>query len=342
MVSQKFTTENTHQTQKLAERFAKRLKGGDVLALYGQLGSGKTTFIQGLARGLGIKKRILSPSFTLIRPYAIPHRPYALYHIDLYRLNSLQEAEGLGLEEVFADKNAIVAIEWAEKIKEILPAKRWDIYFEYENDGRRRITIFRNNFSLRSQGDLRKAIEILNQGGVVVSPTDTAFGVGCRIDDEKAVGRLVKLKRRPQNQAMPVLVDSLKMAQKYLLPFEDRVLELIKKYWPGALTIVLPCRVELIPQSVRGGGKTLGVRWPNHPVAQKLITETGVPILGPSANFPGAKTPYKYEDLDPEFLKNVDYVLPGECPVGIASTVIDCSQKPWKIIRQGAIHLSIK
>src|SRR3990172_9370367 len=105
--------------------------------------------------------------------------------------------------------------------------------------------------------EVQQAIEILNQGGIVVFPTDTAFGVGCRMDDRQAVERLLKLKKRPKGQAVPVLVDSLEMAQKYLLPLQDRVLELMKKYWPGALTIVLPCKTEMVPSLVRGGGQTL-------------------------------------------------------------------------------------
>lgn len=188
--------------------------------------------------------------------------------------------------------------------------------------------------------ELQKAIEILKEGGIVVFPTDTAFGVGCRIDDEKAVARLLKLKRRPKNQAVPVLVDSIEMAQKYLQPISEEALNLMKKYWPGALTIVLPCKTKLIPNSVRGGGQTLGVRWPSHAVIQELIKGVGVPILGPSANFHGKETPYKFSDLDPEFLKEVDFVIKeGKSRWGEPSTVIDCSHKPWKVIRRGAIRL---
>lgn len=141
MVSQEFTTQNVRQTRQLAKRLAGKLKGGKVLALYGDLGSGKTTFVQGLARGLSIKKRILSPTFTLIRHYTLYPKPYTLFHIDLYRLEKKDETEGLGLEEIFANKNAIVVVEWAEKIKEILPEKRWDIKFEYLGENKRRITI---------------------------------------------------------------------------------------------------------------------------------------------------------------------------------------------------------
>lgn len=187
--------------------------------------------------------------------------------------------------------------------------------------------------------NLTEAIKILNQGGIVVFPTDTAFGVGCRMDDKNAVARLFKIRKRPKTQAVPVLVSSIEMAQNYLLPFPIDVRRLMEKYWPGALTIVLPCRTELVPSLVRGQGLTLGVRMPSHPIPLAIINSIGVPILGPSANFHRKPTPYKYEDLDPELIKLVDYVVPGKCPVGMVSTVIDCSVKPWKIIRQGAIHI---
>lgn len=197
----------------------------------------------------------------------------------------------------------------------------------------------KNDF-FQLNGKIKEAISILKSGGIVIFPTDTAFGVGCRMDDKGAVERLLKLKRRPRGQAMPILVDSVEMAQKYLLPFSEEVLKLVRKYWPGGLTIVLPCEVELVPEIVRGGGQTLGVRWPDHLVAKKLIHGLGVPLLGTSANFHGEMTPHKFSDLTPRFLKEVDFVLGGDCRVGTVSTVIDCSKKPWKIIRQGAIRIN--
>lgn len=134
-------TKSARGTQKLGERLSADLKPGSILALYGELGSGKTTFIQGLARGLGIKKRIISPTFIFIRPYTLTPKPCTLYHIDLYRIKKETEAHSLGLEELFADKSAIVVIEWADRIKEILPKKRIDINFEYFDENHRRIKI---------------------------------------------------------------------------------------------------------------------------------------------------------------------------------------------------------
>lgn len=152
-------TDSANQTQKVAFDFSKRLRGGEILALFGDLGSGKTTFIQGLAQGLGIKKRIISPTFVLVRQYPIPPRPpaqaqalrarpkpYTLYprpyvfcHIDLYRLGEIKEIENLGIEEIFSDKNAIVAIEWADRLGKNLPKRAIRIYFEHIRANQRRI-----------------------------------------------------------------------------------------------------------------------------------------------------------------------------------------------------------
>ncbi len=184
-----------------------------------------------------------------------------------------------------------------------------------------------------------QAIKILNQGGIVIFPTDTAFGIGCRIDDRDAIKRLFRIRRRPETQATPVLVSDLAMAQEYVLPLSKEVEGLTKEYWPGALTIVLPARTERVPELVRGGTQTLGVRMPNHEGALEIIRHVGVPILGPSANFHGEKTPYALTDLDRELVQLVDYVVSGECKGRQASTVVDCSVFPWKILRQGAVRV---
>ena len=129
-------TQSAQQTQKLGEKIGRDLKPPVIITLYGELGSGKTTFIQGLAKGLGIKKRITSPTFVFIKKYQ-PN----FYHIDLYRIEQTKEVKSLGLEEIFSEPKAVIAIEWAKKIKEILPKKRIDIWFNYLNNNKRRILI---------------------------------------------------------------------------------------------------------------------------------------------------------------------------------------------------------
>lgn len=188
--------------------------------------------------------------------------------------------------------------------------------------------------------DIQQAIQILNQGGIIIFPTDTVFGIGCRMDDEKTISRLFKIRKRPEHQAAPVLMSSLEMVQNYLLPIEPEIKEkLIRPYWPGALTIILPCQKEKIPKLARGNLNTLGVRMPNSLICLEIIKKVGVPILGPSANFHGAPTPFLFQDLDKELVKLVDFVVSGECSLKQASTVIDCSVSPWKILRKGAVKI---
>ncbi|OGG24396.1 hypothetical protein A3A79_04395 [Candidatus Gottesmanbacteria bacterium RIFCSPLOWO2_01_FULL_43_11b] len=189
------------------------------------------------------------------------------------------------------------------------------------------------------KSDVKRAIEVVREGGIVIYPTDTAFGIGCRIDDPKAVDRLFKIRRRPRDQATPVLVDSIKQSLHYLDSPSDIVRRLMKQHWPGALTIIALCKTNLVYSPIRGCGKTLGVRMPDHETARSIIRGVGVPILGPSANFHGAPTPYRFEDLDKKLIKLVDYVVPGRCMLGNVSTVVDCSVDPFRIVRQGAIHI---
>jgi len=160
MTEEVFITNSFEETQKLGEDFSRsHLKQGEtltsarVIALYGDLGSGKTTFVQGLAKGLGIKKRIISPTFIIARTYNInfkfqisnfkstPKNAKLFNHIDLYRVNSEADLDGLGIKEILNDPENIVVIEWAEKLKGLLPKERIEIHFKYLGENKRRITI---------------------------------------------------------------------------------------------------------------------------------------------------------------------------------------------------------
>lgn len=135
-------TQNAGETQELGRKIGSSLKGGETLALVGDLGSGKTTFIQGLAEGLRAKTRIISPTFILMRTYELPEEK-AFYHIDLYRIEHNLESEigNLGIPDIWGKKDNIVAIEWAEKIKDLLPENVTWIKFENLGEDERKITI---------------------------------------------------------------------------------------------------------------------------------------------------------------------------------------------------------
>lgn len=187
---------------------------------------------------------------------------------------------------------------------------------------------------------IREATSVLSQGGIVIYPTDTAFGIGCRVDKGEGVDRLFRLRRRPVTQAMPVLVDSEVMALAYFDHPNHIVRRLMKTYWPGALTIVSACIPDVLYSPICGGSNTVGLRMPDHDTALSLIRGVGVPILGPSANFHGNPTPFRFEDLDAELMRLVDYVVPGVCSTGKASTVVEISGSSATIVRQGAIVLT--
>lgn len=129
--------EGEEATEQLGQKFASLLSPGDVIALYGELGAGKTCLVRGLAKGLGIENGlVVSPSFSLINEYP---GPMPLFHIDCYRLHLDEEIQELGLEEFF-DGPGITLIEWAERIKD-LPKERWNISFTILDESRRRIQI---------------------------------------------------------------------------------------------------------------------------------------------------------------------------------------------------------
>ena len=143
---QNYITKNFRQTQKLGENLASILvenrrssklhyNGATVILLYGDLGGGKTTFLQGLAKGLGIKQKVLSPTFVIMKKFN------NFYHLDCYRLQNEKDAKELGLTEVLQNPENIVAIEWPERIKKILPKNAIKINFKFVSSTERDIII---------------------------------------------------------------------------------------------------------------------------------------------------------------------------------------------------------
>jgi L-threonylcarbamoyladenylate synthase len=129
------------------------------------------------------------------------------------------------------------------------------------------------------------------------------------------------------------------MAEKWVEEISPQVRALMDSYWPGGLTLILPTNREDIQSLVKGGTSTLGVRMPDHTELLQIIENVGVPIIGSSANFEGETTPYVFDDLDSELVDLVDYVLPGECKTKQASTVLDCTAVPFRVLREGAVTL---
>ena len=146
MEKETYITENAGQTQKIANAFVKNIMPGDSILLEGELGSGKTTFVQGVARSLKIKSRIISPTFVLVRKHKIlrsnDQKIRALYHLDLYRIDNPEELSDLGLSEIFQDPYGVVFIEWGEKSQNSRFA--WKISFKVLSKNKREIIIRKN------------------------------------------------------------------------------------------------------------------------------------------------------------------------------------------------------
>lgn len=140
----KIKTYSATETQTFASQIARQVKKGGVVALFGNLGAGKTTFAQGFAKALGIKEKIISPTFILIRQHPIPNTKCTLYHIDLYRLKN---TKGLGLEEIMENRENIVLIEWADRLQN-LPKDAIKITIEKLSENSRQITVENLTLSL--------------------------------------------------------------------------------------------------------------------------------------------------------------------------------------------------
>jgi len=154
-MKQKVLSASTAKTKKLGKDLAKKIlrtapsKKAVVLGLEGDLGSGKTTFLQGFARGLGIKEKILSPTFVIMKKFAIKTNthdsrgtptPNTFYHIDCYRIQKSKEILDLGFKEIISDSQNIVAIEWSERIKKVLPKQIILLRFRFVDKNKREIS----------------------------------------------------------------------------------------------------------------------------------------------------------------------------------------------------------
>ena len=120
-------SKSTRETKDFAKNLINNLKGPTVLALEGELGAGKTTFVQGIAEQLGIEKRVLSPTFVFLRSYGLKNTKFKkFHHFDLYRCRSLEDVKSIGFEEVLGDEDSLVVIEWPEVARTLLPTNtRW-------------------------------------------------------------------------------------------------------------------------------------------------------------------------------------------------------------------------
>lgn len=190
---------------------------------------------------------------------------------------------------------------------------------------------------------LKECAEIIKKGGLVCMPTETVYGLGANAYDSVAVSNIFKAKGRPSDNPLIVHIsnyDMLELIVKESFLQKGTMTALGDRFWPGPLTMIAP-KTNIIPAAVSGGLDTVGVRYPNHPIAAALIKLAGVPIAAPSANLSGKPSPTCFEHVRDDMMGRVDVIIDGgDCSVGVESTVLDITGSVPNILRPGAVTLA--
>jgi len=182
-------------------------------------------------------------------------------------------------------------------------------------------------------GELDHAGAVLRGGGLVAFPTETVYGIAVAATHPAAVERLYALKGRPRDKAMSMMVAGMEPVRERCPHIPPKALQLMKRYWPGALTVVLP--TEHADGSAAG---LIGFRYPSHPLAQGLVEAAGVPLLVPSANLSGQPPATTAEEVLAYFPDQLDLVVDGgPTQKGLASTVVKVEGDEVSVLREGAI-----
>ena len=189
-----------------------------------------------------------------------------------------------------------------------------------------------------SAGEIEQAARALRAGRLVAFPTETVYGLGAVATSDRAVAAIFAAKGRPRFNPLIVHVTDAGAARA-VSQWNDAAERLAARFWPGALTLVLP-RSEACPLSllVSAGGDTVGLRVPAHPVAQALLAATVLPVAAPSANPAGRVSPTTADHAEAGLGARIDLIVDGgPCPIGLESTVLDLTCAPPRLLRPGGI-----
>ena len=188
-----------------------------------------------------------------------------------------------------------------------------------------------------SQSLIEHAADRLRAGGLVAFPTETVYGLGADAMNPDAVARVYEIKRRPTRSPLIVHVADEDMARSVAEVWPDDASAIAGAFWPGPVSIIVP-RADRLPEVVTGGGATVAIRCPDHPMALALIRALGGPLVAPSANLSGELSPTRAEHVRASFTEDEVLVLDGgPCESGIESTVVSVVDRPARVLRRGVI-----
>lgn len=187
---------------------------------------------------------------------------------------------------------------------------------------------------------LQEAAAVLRGGGLVVFPTETVYGLGADGLNPAAVRRLLATKRRPPGRPLPLLIGEVGLVYALAAQVPPSAEALMEAFWPGPITLIL-WRSEQVPPETVAGGLTVGLRFPDHPVAQALARRAGGPLAAPSANRSGQPAPTTAAAARAQLEEEVDlYLDSGPATLGMASTVVDLTVEPARLLRAGRVTLA--
>jgi L-threonylcarbamoyladenylate synthase len=184
---------------------------------------------------------------------------------------------------------------------------------------------------------VNKAVALLRDGGIVAYPTDTIYGLGADIYNDAAIKRVFAAKDRPLDLPLPVLIGDIEQLEELVAEQTRASKALIKRFWPGGLTIIFN-KAPGLRSLVLAGSSKIAVRMPDHEVARLIIRKLRRPIAGTSANLHSGKVTLTADEVKNQLGSRIDYVIDiGPCPGGTESTIVDVTIQPPVIVRQGAI-----
>jgi len=187
---------------------------------------------------------------------------------------------------------------------------------------------------------IQKAVEILKNGGVIAFPTDTVYGIGCSIFNGNAIQRIYKIKGRDFNKPLPILLSKVEDINLYAQNISDEAFDIINKYLPGPLTVILE-KSGLVSDMITAGQMTVAIRVVDNPLVVKIISLLGSPIVATSANKSGSDDPLTSQDVIKSLGSDIDFVVDGgPCKIGTPSTIVDLTVRPFKVVRQGNLTLA--
>lgn len=173
---------------------------------------------------------------------------------------------------------------------------------------------------------------------VIAFPTDTVFGVGALIDDEIAIDKIFELKHRDYSKPLAILAASVEDILPYINDVSEEVLDLMNKYWPGALTIIFN-KKDTVSSKITSGFKTIAFRIPNCKISLDILKQTG-PLATTSVNISGEKPLNTFNEIEEYFGKKIDYIVSENVlSSNVSSTIIDVTSNDIKVIRQGEIKI---